>query len=742
MCHRFVALLIIFAMTCLPSRAGDGRLQSYGFGHGLSSTIIGGAVQDRYGLLWFATWAGLHCYDGYDFHRISIEPGDSAAISSDRILDIVLSARGDILCHTEGDVYEFDLSDFRFKNIPSHSRDSALAVLGKPWKGLTDNQGNLWTADNRYLHKSGTRHHPASLIPGTEDCHPRSFLCDGRNLLIGLRSDRCVIVLDVLDPTGSVTERHYLPGAPYVLFRTSSGDIWVGCKPGALMRLGDGSICSDAVYDIREDACGRLWIATFGNGIRCCPDPQAPRPTLSAPFADGKVRQLVITPSSNIVAATTDGILVGHIDGNDYTRTSFRRIRRDSTDPDGLSSNSTMCVARDSRGDIYIATESSGINVISETELMGPNPRFRHINTRNSSLTSDVIKAMRLQADSLLVIVGNDNVTAFNPVDGSSINLSRTFWNDSCRFGEATPLCLPDGSWLFGAEEGAFRATHHNIYSRGYVPPIVFTTLSINGGPAGFCLVPRSDISLDKDSRNITIGFAALDYIDNTDLVYRTRIDGSPWTPFSPSRSVSLFNMSPGQHVLDVQSTDRFGRLVENTRSLVIDIAPHWFETVWARTIFILLVIAFITGIVYTFFHISDLHRRQRELLARYMALIGDREAPTGNTIAAESPTRPEDNAFLDRVRKYIEDNISNPEANVDAMALAAAASRSTLNRRLRSQLGISAAQLLTRARMKRARELMATAAERNLSMTDIAEMCGYTDVYYFQRVLKKNDSL
>ena len=736
MCLRLVALLIIFAMTCMPSRAGDGRLQSYGFGNGLSSTIIGGAVQDRYGLLWFATWAGLHCYDGYDFHRINIEPGDSAAISSDRILDIVLSARGDILCHTEGDVCEFGLSDFRFRNIPSQSRDSALDVVGKPWNGLTDNQGNLWTADNRSLYKTGTRHHPASLIPGTEACHPHSFLYDGRHLLIGLRSDSSVIVLD---SNGSVTERHYLPGAPYVLFRTSSGDIWVGCKPGALMRLGDVKICSDAVYDIREDARGRLWIATFGNGIRCCPDPQAPRPSLSAPFSGGKVRQLVITPSSNIVAATTDGLLVGHIDDNDYTRTSFRRIRRDSTDPDALSSNATMCVARDSRGTLYIATESSGIDVISEESLMGPDPRFRHINTRTSSLKDDVIKAMKLDSDTLLMIVGNDNVTAFNPADGSATNLSRTFWNDTCRFGEATPLRLPDGSWLFGAEEGAFRATSHNIHSRGYVPPLVFTTLAVNGADAKFCLVPRTAVSLDKDSRNITVGFAAIDYVDNTDIRYRSRIDGSPWTPFAPSRSVSLFNMSPGQHVLDVQSTDRFGRLVENTRSLVIDIAPHWYETVWARTIFILLIIAFITGIIYTFFHISDLHRRQRELLARYMALIGDREASAGSTIAAEPRTRPEDNAFLDRVRKYIEDNISNPEANVDAMALAAAASRSTLNRRLRSQLGISAAQLLTRARMKRARELMATAAERNLSMTDIAEMCGYTDVYYFQRVLKKN---
>lgn len=737
MCLRLVALLIIFAMTCMPSRAGDGRLQSYGFGNGLSSMIIGGAVQDRYGLLWFATWAGLHCYDGYDFHRINIEPGDSAAISSDRILSIALSAGGDILCRTDNDVYEFSLSDFRFRNITPQRRDSALRFMIKTWEGLTDRQGNRWTADNRHLHKLEATHHPASVIQSTAALHPRAFLDtpDGK-LLVGTRRDSCIITVGA---DGSVISRMHLPVAPYVLFRTSSGDIWVGCKPGALMRLGDVKICSDAVYDIREDARGRLWIATFGNGIRCCPDPQAPRPSLSAPFSGGKVRQLVITPSSNIVAATTDGLLVGHIDDNDYTRTSFRRIHRDSTDPDGLSSNSTMCVAQDSHGNIYIATESSGINVISETELMGDNPRFRHINTRTSSLKDDVIKAMKLDSDTLLMIVGNDNVTAFNPADGSATNLSRTFWNDTCRFGEATPLRLPDGSWLFGAEEGAFRATSHNIHSRGYVPPLVFTTLAVNGADAKFCLVPRTAVSLDKESRNITVGFAAIDYVDNTDIRYRSRIDGSPWTPFAPSRSVSLFNMSPGQHVLDVQSTDRFGRLVENTRSLVIDIAPHWYETVWARTIFILLIIAFITGIIYTFFHISDLHRRQRELLARYMALIGDREASAGSTIAAEPRTRPEDNAFLDRVRKYIEDNISNPEANVDAMALAAAASRSTLNRRLRSQLGISAAQLLTRARMKRARELMATAAERNLSMTDIAEMCGYTDVYYFQRVLKKN---
>ncbi len=731
---RITATLIIILLAHALSFAGGNR-SCYGFENGLSSTIVGGAVQDGDGLLWFATWAGLHCYDGYDFHRISIEPGDSAAISSDRILDIMLSADGNIMCHTEGDVYEFDIAEYRFRNVAEHTRDSLLAIMGKTWNGLTDRQDNLWTADNRNLYKEGSMHHPASIIPGTACLHPRSFLPDEGCLLIGTRSDRSVVSMA---SDGTIIDKQYMPGAPYVLFKASNGDIWVGCKPGALMRLGGDIISDDIVYDIKEDNCGRLWIATFGNGIRCCPDPGASHPVLSEPMARGKVRQLLITPTGNIVAATTDGLLVGNINDDDIAGISLRRIRRDSADPAGLASNSTMCVAQDSHGNIYIATESSGIDVIHEDDLMGTAPRFRHLNTRTSSLTSDVVKAMALQSDTLLMIVGNDNVTAYNPDRGTAINLSRTFWGDTCRFGEAIPVMLPDGSWIFGAEEGALRATSHNIYSRGYVPPLLFTTLAVNGGDERFCLVPRSEIVLDKECRNISIGFAAVDYVDNGNIYYRSRIDGSPWTPLSRSRIVSLFNMSPGRHVLEVQSTDRYGRYVDNNRSLVINVAPYWYETVWARILFILLAAGFVAAVVYTYIHILALHRRQRELLAKYMALIGESDAKRSVDAVASASAAPEDTAFLNRVRRYIEENISNPDANVDDMARAAAASRSTLNRRLRSQLGVSASQLLTRARMKRARELMETAAEQNLTMADIAAMCGYTDVYYFQRVLRK----
>ncbi|MDE5734550.1 MAG: AraC family transcriptional regulator, partial [Duncaniella sp.] len=96
----------------------------------------------------------------------------------------------------------------------------------------------------------------------------------------------------------------------------------------------------------------------------------------------------------------------------------------------------------------------------------------------------------------------------------------------------------------------------------------------------------------------------------------------------------------------------------------------------------------------------------------------------------------PEDAMFLDRVRRYIEANIANSDANVEEMAEAAAVSRSTLNRRLRSNLGISAAQLMIEARMKYACQLLGDGTHRSLAET--AGMCGYSDPQYFQRVFRK----
>lgn len=741
------SILITVLLTVSFILYGQERLTlRYDDRSGLASTIVGGGVTDSCGLLWFATWNGLNCYDGYDFHWVKIRPGDGASISTNHLRDILLSEQGNIICRTDEGIHEFDLSTYTFYDIEPHAVDSLRRVMGRKWHGLTDRQGNRWTADLHGLYKSYSPHHPAHVLEGTEDGHPRSLLVghDGR-LWVGLRKSR---EIKVYSKDGSLSQVIPLRSAPYCIFQTRVGDVWVGCKPGALFRIGGESITDNAVYDIKEDRQGRLWVATFGDGVKCCPDPQADRPHLSASFGGRNVRKLLVTEAGNLIAATDDGLLIGHIDSEDYLKTRLRGIRRDGNDAGSLCSDATVSLAQDRSGNIFIGTQSSGVDVISEESLFSEHPEFVHLNRQESILSSDVCNAMAFVADTLLMIVGSDNVMAYNPQSRQTVNFGNAFWADTCRFTETTPVTLADGTWVLGADKGVFLATPHNVNTRGYVPPVVFTTLAVNGSAYGFCLARRKEVELPASERNVTVGFAAIDYVDNSGILYRTRVDGSPWSPADRNRSVTLFNISPGTHELEVQSTDRYGRWVENTRTLLITVKPYWHETWWARTLFIFLAMAVAGGGIATWIYIRNVRLQRAELLDKYMELLNarsatDREECQEEEIQSISPGRKaEDAAFLNRVRRYIEDNIDNPEANIDGMAAASASSRSTLNRRLRSQLGVSAAQLLIEARMQRAEQLLCSDDMRDSSVAEIAAMCGYSDTQYFQRAFKKKHGI
>ena len=533
----------------------------------------------------------------------------------------------------------------------------------------------------------------------------------------------------------------------------------MGGKPGCLLRIeNDGqqtSVSDDIVYDIKEDSEGHLWIATFGEGIKVCEYPDKTPVRISAPISglgNLKVRRLLITPSGNIIATTTEGLLAGHIDDKHWQNTKLKLIKRDASNEGSLANNATMDLVRDSKGNIYVCTESSGIDMISESDLMScvdgnRQPVFRHFNVKNSSLTSDFCKAMTLASDTLIVVVGNDNITAFNPVSDQSVNYGRIFWSDTVRFEETKPLIMNDGSWILGTHEGALIASAHNLYSRGYIPPLVFTTLAIKDGGADLCLVPKNEITLDEDQRNITIGYAALDYTDNSGILYRSRLDDSEWCATSKNRSVTLFNLTAGKHTFEVQSTDRYGRWVNNNHTITIIVAPYWYETWWATMLFVLIGIAIVAAIIYTYLYIRRMNQQRKQLLEKYMKVLArtmDTPYRTSTarfkiTTAGETHELPaEDTRFLNRVREYIDNNISNPDAGVDAMADAAAASRSTLNRHLRSLLGISASQLLIDARMQRAKQLLSRREETGDSIADIAKKCGYYDPHYFQRAFKQ----
>lgn len=728
---------------------------------GLSSNRVGAVVQDNRGLMWFATWNGLNVYDGYNFYRIKNLPGDGNGLLNDRIRNIMLSPEGNLWCLAELDAVEFDLKTYEFKPLPESIRSTIFKRLKTPWKKLVDRQDNVWTGDSGGIYKQSIVHHPAIPLRGTKDLNPRGLMVDNNDLIwIGTKDDRSI---KIYNADGEMLNDIKMGFQPYSIYQHDNGYVYAGGKPAHLVRiLPDVSkggvtftkvkhICNDAVYDMQADALGRLWIASFNGGVLCCPNPGAENPVVDHIVDRVHARTILITPKGNILAGTSYGLYVAHIDSKDHTKTKFKLINRDSKRKDGLSNSVIMDIVQDDKGMIYIATESSGIEMINEEELFAENPKFTHFTEDNSSLNSDFCRSLFMINDSTLMVVGLNNVMAFNRKSNEVTNFNHVFWADSCHFAEGQPVILRNGKFIFATEEGAYIVRPQSMFRRGYIPPIVITTINIDGSQFGHVMPLSDTIRLAADNHTLTIKYAALDLGDNKNIEYRTSLNGSQWTKASLDREISFFDLEPGTYNLRIQSTDRYGRWVTNVTSITIIVDAHWYETTWAHVLFWIFTIGFIIAMVYLQFFIRNLKKQRSEALEKYMNLIDETtknnhqasnasQPIIGSAPATTEKAKTEEEWFMDKVRTYIEQNMSNSNANIDDMAAAAATSRSTLNRRLNSIIGITAAQLLIDARMHHAIHLISDERQKNnaISVADIAYKCGYTDPKYFSRCFKQ----
>ena len=737
------------------------RTTFYNDHSGLSSNRVGAVVQDNRGLMWFASWNGLNVYDGYNFYRIKNKPANGNFLQNDRMRNMMLSPEGNLWCYADNDVVEFNLKTYTFHPIPKSKREMVRRKLSIPWTKLVDRQDNIWTGDSLGIYKKSIVHHPAIPLQETLGYRTRALLVDDKDIIwVGTKDDQSI---SFFNSEGKFLNKIPVGTQPYSLYQLEGDYVFLGGKPPKFMRISPISsekgvtfsdvkvISDDAIYDMQADARGRLWMASFYRGILCCPNPEAENPVITNLVNEVQARTVHITPKGNILVGTSKGLFIAHINDKDYTKTQFKTIVRNGKDPKGLSNSIIMDIVQDSKGMIYIATESSGIEMISEESLFSSKPEFTHFTEDNSTLNADFCHGLKLLNDSTLMIVGLNNVMVFNPQKNETTNFNHVFWADNCHFAEGQPVILHNGNFIFATEEGAYIAKSRSMFRRGYVPPLLITSVNIDGSEADHVMPLSDTIYLDADYRTLTIKYAALDLGDNEHIVYRTRLDDTPWTKASLDREISFFDLEPGTHQLMIQSTDRYGRWADNITTITIIAEAHWYETLWAKIMFWILSIGFIGAMIHLQFFIHHLKKQRAEALKKYMALI-DETAQNSNILtnslynadgtpsAPESSFKSEDQWFMDRVRTYIKENMGNSDANIDDMAAAAATSRSTLNRRLNSIIGITAAQLLIDARMRYAVHLIA--AERNngnsVNVTDIAYKCGYTDPKYFSRCFKQ----
>lgn len=449
----------------------------------------------------------------------------------------------------------------------------------------------------------------------------------------------------------------------------------------------------------------------------------------SYPSAAVNVRKVMIVGDSMLIATTTGGLLTADITQKTPV---FNLHKREAGRPNSLSCNATMDMVMDSKGRLFISTESGGVNMLEDIALRRESLEFRHFTTAQG-MGSDVVMAMARMGDKLMV-QSLSQLIRIDADKGRVDNYGGSFFAMPVRFSDAQPIRLEDGRWLLSLETGVMVMAERALDDMAYMPQIAVTYMEVPGKQRCYAVSHRDTIRLSPSQRDVTIGFAALDFADNSHIRYSTRLmeDGEgEWTQYSHSRSVSLVNLTPGTYRLDIRSTNSDGLAVDNVKSVYLVVEPTIWETTMAKCLYLLLLVGVVFAVVYNLFYIRTLKRQRKENYDKYMSLINGGSEESTVTQAGMSD---EDHQFMQRLTAYVADNIGNGEVSVDDMASATAMSRSSLNRKTKHLLGVTPADFLKEARMKKACQLLMTTID---SINDIAYACGFSDAKYFSKCFK-----
>lgn len=206
---------------------------------------------------------------------------------------------------------------------------------------------------------------------------------------------------------------------------------------------------------------------------------------------------------------------------------------------------------------------------------------------------------------------------------------------------------------------------------------------------------------------------------------------------------LSLLKAVPDDYVLQVKADGQTEPLTISFR-----ITPPWWQTIWARSIFALLLIGVLIAAFVVYTRITRLRIRQRHkeeiLLMRIRNLI-EREKLREESVnevedKAEEPEDPQedaakDNEFVNRAIELVERNINTKGYSVEQLSRDLCMERTGLYKKMTALLDKSPSLFIRSIRLQHAERLL---IENDLSIADVAEQTGFSSASHMSKCFQE----
>ena len=456
-----------------------------------------------------------------------------------------------------------------------------------------------------------------------------------------------------------------------------------------------------------QDSHHRIWVATLDGGLNLLQE-QGGKVCFYNKYHGMKTypgyglymdaRNLVEDSHQRMWVGTMDGLMSFKIDFKSLMDLRFETYR--NTDINTRANSDIYGLYKDRNKHVWMCTFGGGLSRLDGFAEKTRLPILTSLGAKEG-LHNDVIISILEDKMGRLWLVNADGLSCYDYQSDRIRHFDNSDGFPDVQLEESSAALLQNGEVWLGCKEGILAYQPERIHTAKLQYPIYIIGGEVNNQdirsynqPAILekSMIYTDHLTLRHSQSMFTLEFAALNFYNPERISYRYRL---------------MDATNPDQHCM---------------REMTITILPPWWATWWAYLIYVLLL--GVSG--YYAFRYAKYQLRLKNNI-----YIQNQLAEYKRKFNAEQ----QDKVFADKVRKLMEDNITNPDFEIEMLAQELGMSRTAFFKKTKTVMGCSPSDMVKNFKLSYAVELL---KHSDLSITDVAYRCGFTDVGYFGKCFRK----
>ena len=415
------------------------------------------------------------------------------------------------------------------------------------------------------------------------------------------------------------------------LFEDKAHSVWIGTYMDGFFRYNpqtgkfdshyqktnnENSLSYNHVTAFTQDEEGNLWIGTNGGGISVF-NPVTCQFKQYLFYSDKSKDRLSSNWVFDVIIDRDKGVWAATSNGLNYLKKDKETFEVSVLAGDNLRvSNLMYTLHEDYKGNIWVGSYY-GLHCLDRST------GITTLVTTLDGLPDNMITGIEEDGDHTLWVSTGKGLCRYNPETGECVNFFAKDGIQSNEFRRGSHFKGKNDKMYFGGINGITSFYPVNIPNEKPLLKLVFTDFLIHNEPVK---VGQSDIltkPLDETTtirlkykqNNFTFLFAALEYEIPHRVNYSVQMENfdAQWRNIkSPNRSVTYTNLNPGSYIFKVKATIDGKHVLYKDMQVII--LPPWQRSVYAKIVYVILVLLLIYGI---YLYFSYRLRNRRKLMEK-----------------------------------------------------------------------------------------------------------------------------